>query len=64
MFIVRCIPVVGTAITAGETVGALINGDDEEFRSKLIQTAVGGVMDAGLIMSGGASSLVSKNIQS
>lgn len=60
MFLIRCIPIVGTAVTAVEAVGALLDGDGKKFVSKLAQTAVGGVMDAAFIMSGGASSLVRK----
>lgn len=63
MFLVRCIPIVGTGVTAIEAVGALADGDGKKFASKLAQTAVGGVMDAAFVMSGGASSLVSTIIQ-
>lgn len=58
MFLIKCIPVVGTIVTAFEAVEALIDGDGKKFVSKLAQTAVGGVMDAAFIMPGGASSLV------
>lgn len=58
MFVIKCIPVVGTIVTAAEAVEALIEGDGKKFASKLAQTAVGGVMDAAFVMSGGATSLV------
>lgn len=64
MFLVKCIPIVGTGVTAIEAVGALIDGDAKQFASKLAQTAVGGALDAAFIMSGGASSLVSTINQS
>lgn len=63
MFLVRCIPIIGTGVTAIEAVGALIDGDGKKFASKLTQTAVGGIMDTVFVMSGGASSLVSMIIQ-
>lgn len=59
MFFVKCIPLVGTAVTACEAVGALIDGNFDKCLSKLAQTAVGGVMDTAFILSGGVSSLVS-----
>lgn len=59
MFLVRCIPIVGTGVTAIEAVGALADGDGKKFTSKLAQIGVGVAMDAAFILSGGASSLVS-----
>lgn len=58
MFIVRCVPVVGTIVTAVEGVVALTEGDGKKFASKMAQTAIGGVMDAAFVLSGGASAVV------
>lgn len=58
MFIVKCIPIVGTAVTAIEAVGAAIDGDGKKCVSKLAQTGIGAVMDVAFVMSGGASSIV------
>ncbi|KAJ6645872.1 hypothetical protein Bhyg_01081 [Pseudolycoriella hygida] len=58
MFVIKCIPFVGTAVNACEAVGALVEGDGNKFFSKLAQTGVGAVMDTAFVMSGGMSSLV------
>lgn len=58
MFLVRCIPIVGTAINAVEAGMALAEGDGRKCASKLAQAGVGVVMDAAFVMSGGMSSLV------
>lgn len=58
MFLVKCIPIVGTAVTAVEAIEALIDGDGKTFAAKLVQTGVGAAMDTAFVMSGGASSLV------
>lgn len=63
MFVIKCIPMVGTFVTALEAVEALIEGDGRKFASRLVQTAVGGVMDAAFVMSGGASSIVTAPIK-
>lgn len=57
MFLVKCIPIVGTAVNACEAVGALIDGDGQKFVSKLAQTGVGAVLDTAFVMSGGLSSI-------
>lgn len=57
--LIKCIPIVGTAVTAAEALDALTKGDGKKFYSKVAQTAVGGVMDAAFLSSGGLSSLVS-----
>lgn len=54
---VRCIPFLGTAVTAVEAVRAGIDGDKKECVSKLVQTGIGGIMDAAFVFSGGLSSL-------
>ena len=56
--IVRCIPVVGTAVSAVEAVGALIEGDGKTFLAKTAQATISGGLDAMFILSGGVSSLV------
>ena len=58
MFIVRCIPVVGTAVVAVEAVDALVEGDGNTFLAKTAQATISGGLDALFIASGGASSLV------
>lgn len=58
MFLVKCIPFVGTAVNATEALGALFNGDGKEFVSKLAQTVVGAGMDTVFVLSGGASSIL------
>lgn len=58
MFIVKCLPIVGTAVNGVEAVAALADGDGKRFASKLAQTGVGAVMDTAFVMSGGLSSLV------
>lgn len=58
MFIVKCLPIVGTAVNGVEAVGALIDGDGKRFASKLAQTSVGAVMDTAFVMSGGLSSVI------
>lgn len=58
MFLVKCIPLVGTAVTGAEAVVALVDGDGKKFFSKLVQTGVGAAMDTAFVMSGGLSSLV------
>lgn len=57
MFLVKCLPFVGTAVTAAEAVVALREGNNKKFFSKLLQTGVGASMDAAFLMSGGISSL-------
>lgn len=58
MFIVKCLPIVGTAVNGVEAVAALADGDGKRFISKLAQTGVGAALDTAFVMSGGLSSLV------
>ena len=58
MFIVRCIPLLGTAVTAVEAVDALVEGDGKTFLAKSAQATISGALDALFFLSGGASSLV------
>lgn len=58
MFIVKCLPIVGTAVNAVEAVAALADGDGKKCVAKLAQTGVGVAMDTAFVMSGGLSSLM------
>lgn len=58
MFIVKCLPIVGTAVNAVEAVAALADGDGKKCVAKLAQTGVGAAMDTAFIMSGGLSSFM------
>lgn len=58
MFIVKCLPIVGTAINGVEAVVALVEGDGKKCVAKLAQAGVGAAMDTAFVMSGGLSSLV------
>lgn len=63
MFVFKCLPLVGTAITAVEAVAAAAEGDGKKCLSKLAQTGVGAAMDTAFIMSGGFSSLATAPLQ-
>lgn len=58
MFVVKCLPFIGTVVTAGESVKALVDGDGEAFFSKLVQTGFGGGMDTLFVLTMGGSSLL------
>lgn len=57
MFIIKCLPIVGTAINGVEAVVALAEGDGKKCAAKLTQAGVGAAMDTAFVMSGGLSSL-------
>ena len=50
---VKCIPLVGTAVSAGECVGAVIRGDGTGALWKLGETVVDGALDASIFLTGG-----------
>lgn len=56
--IVKCIPILGTAINGVEAVMALAEGDGKKCLAKLAQASVGAALDTAFVMSGGLSSLV------
>lgn len=58
MFIVKCLPIVGTAVNTIEAVAAFADGDGKKGVAKLAQAGVGAAMDTAFVMSGGFSSLV------
>lgn len=58
--IIKCIPLIGTAITALEAGSALfLEGNGTKTVSKLAETCVGAAMDTAFIVTGSASSLMS-----
>lgn len=63
MFVFKCVPFMGTAISTYETIAAAFEGDGKKCLSKLAQTGVGVAMDTAIIMSGGLSSLVTAPLQ-
>ena len=50
---VKCIPLVGTAVSAGECVGAVIRGDGKRALWKLGETVVDAALDASIFLTGG-----------
>lgn len=54
MFIVKCIPFVGTAVAGTEAVRAAIDGDGKKCAAKLAETGVGAAMDTVFVDTGGA----------
>jgi hypothetical protein len=63
MFLIKCVPIVGTLVTAGEAIDALANGDGKTFLAKTVQTCIGGVLDAAFIVTAGTSSLVTSPLK-
>ena len=55
---IKCVPFLGTSVSALQCIGALIEGDFKRAGCRLVETVVDGALDATIVYSGGLAALI------